>query len=99
MGSFLITLAFATVIIVTGVIVNWYLYHPGAKRYKRSSRGLKPVSSRYTTREAMSDVEYYTRLPSMYEEGPRYARRVVMGFVILVILIVIFGISLLSGLH
>ncbi len=47
----------------------------------------------------MSDSEYYTRLPSMYEEGPRYARRVVMGFVILVILIVIFGISLLSGLH
>jgi len=98
MGSFFITLVFVTILVVTGIIVNMYLYGPGAKRFKRS-RGLKPVPSRYTTGEAMSDVEYYTRLSSMYEEGPRYARRVVMVLAILVILIVLVGISLLSGLH
>lgn len=98
MGSFFVTLAFVTVLVVTGVMVNMHLYRPGTKRYKRSSRVLKPFP-RYTTGEAMSEVEYYTRLPYMYEEGPRYARRIVMAFAILVIFIVICGISLLSGLH
>ena len=97
MGSFFITLVFVTILVVTGIIVNMYLYGRGAKRFKRS-RGLKPVPSRYTTGEVMSDAEYYTRIATAYEEGPRYARRIVMIMFIVVIVIIIVGISLLSGL-
>ena len=98
MGSFFITLAFVTILLVTGTLINLYLYGPGAaKRFKRS-RGLKPIPGRYTTGEAMSDAEYYTRLSSTYEEGPRYARRVLMVLAILVIVIIIVGISLLNSL-
>jgi hypothetical protein len=98
MLSFLITLAFVTMLVVTGIIVNMRLYDPGVKRF-RQSRSLKPATGRYTTGEAMSDVEYYTRLTRIHEDGPRYARRSMMILFMLVILIIIVVISLLSGIQ
>ena len=96
MVSFLITLAFVTMLVVTGIIVNMRRYDPGVKRF-RQSRSLKPAASRYTEGGAMSDAEYYTRLVRGHEDGPRYARRSVVIISILVILIIIVAISLLSG--
>jgi hypothetical protein len=98
MGPFLITLAFVTILVVTGIIVNMHLYDPGAKRFKRS-RSLRPAAGRYTTGEAMSDAEYFTRLDTMYEEGPRYARRAMTMISFLVILIIMVGISFLGSIH
>ena len=96
MVSFLITLAFVTMLVVSGIIVNMRLYDPGAKRF-RQARSLRPAARGYTTGERMSDVEYFARLTRVHEDGPRYARHGVMIISILVILIVIVLISLLSG--
>jgi hypothetical protein len=97
MGSFFITLAFVTILVVTGIVVNMRLYDPGTKRF-RQSRSLRPVARRYTT-GGMSDAEYFIRLDKMYEDGPRYARRGVMIMFALVIFFIVVVISLLSGLH
>jgi hypothetical protein len=98
MGPLLITLAFVTILVVTGIMVNMRLYDPGAKRFKQS-RSIRPTARRYTTGTAMSDIEYFTRLDTMDEEGPRYARRAVTMLSFVVILIIIVAISLLSGPH
>jgi ABC-type uncharacterized transport system permease subunit len=98
MGTLLITLAFVTILVVTGLIVNMHLYNPGAKRFKQS-RSIRPTARRYTTSTGMSDAEYFTRLNTIEEDGPRYARRAVTMLSFVVILIIIVVISLLSSPH
>ena len=98
MGLLLITLTFVTLLVVTGIIVNMYLYDPGAKRFKQP-RSTRPLVRRYTTGTGMSDAEYFTGLTRIEEEGPRYAHRAVMMLSFVVILIIIVAISLLSGPH
>ena len=98
MGPFLITLAFVTILIVTGVIVNMYLYGSGAKSYKRP-QSFKHPARRYTTGESMSDTEYYVSLTRVHDEGPRYARYAILLLAIPVILVLIVVVSLLSTLH
>lgn len=98
MGPLLITLAFVTILVVTGFIVNMRLYDPGAKRFKQS-RSIRPTARRFTTGTGMSEVEYFTRLDTMDEEGPRYARRALTIVSFVVILIIIVAISFLSGPH
>ena len=98
MEPLLITLAFVTILVVTGIMVNMRMYDPGAKRFRRS-RNLRPATGRYTTGVRMSDRDYFARLDMMHEEGPRYARRAVTIISFLVILIIIVGISFLAGPH
>ena len=98
MGPLLITLTFVTLFIVMGVIANMHLYKPGAKRFKRSP-SIRPSVRRYTTGTGISDAEFFTRLNTIEEEGPRYARHVVAILAFVVILIIIVGISLLSSPH
>ncbi len=96
MVSFLITLAFVTMLVVTGIIVNMRLYDTGAKHF-RQARSLRPAARAYSTGERMSDAEYFARLTRVSEEGPRYARHTVMIISLLVIIVVIVLISLLGG--
>jgi hypothetical protein len=98
MGSLLITLAFVALLVGTGIIVNMHLYNPGAKRFKQP-RSIRPPVRLYRAGTGMSDAEFFTRLNTIEEEGPRYARHVVTILLFVVILIIIVGISLLSSPH
>src|SRR5690242_2379739 len=98
MEPLLITLAFVTILVVTGIVVNMRMYDPGAKRFRRS-RNLRPAIGPYTAGRRMTDAQYFARLDKIHEDGPRYARRAVTIITFVVILIIIVGISFLAGPH